>query len=114
MSLGRDDGVSAASAARTIDGLWLLWLDVAMTRVKIATLKDHLSEYLRAVEAGAEVVVTDRDRPIARISPMPGPGVQLDLVQPRAPFEAVRDRDRIPARWSRESTALLLEERGDR
>jgi len=85
-----------------------------MKRVRIATLKDHLSEYLRAVEAGEEVVVTDRDRPIARISPMPGLGVQLDLVQPRKPFDAVRDRERVPARWSTASTALLLEERGDR
>lgn len=85
-----------------------------MMRVKIATLKDHLSEYLRAVQAGAEVVVTDRDRQIARISPMPDPGVRLDLVPAREPFDAVRDRTRIPAGWSIPSTDVLLEERGDR
>ncbi len=85
-----------------------------MNRVKIATLKDHLSEYLRAVEAGAESVVTDRDRPIARISPLPGPGMPLELVLPRDAFDVVRDRERIPAGRSTASTTLLLEERGDR
>jgi prevent-host-death family protein len=85
-----------------------------MSRVKIATLKDHLSAYLRAVEAGAEVIVTDRDRPIARISPMPDAGPVVHLLGPRAPFEPVRDRERPAAAWAIASTALLLEERGDR
>ncbi|MBI4260112.1 MAG: type II toxin-antitoxin system prevent-host-death family antitoxin, partial [Actinobacteria bacterium] len=41
-----------------------------MKRVKIAELKDQLSKHLRAVERGAHVEVTDRDRPIARIVPV--------------------------------------------
>lgn len=41
-----------------------------MKHIKIAGLKDRLSEHLRAVEKGAEVDVTDRDRPIARIVPI--------------------------------------------
>ena len=43
---------------------------MAMKRVGVAELKDQLSKHLRAVEAGAEVEVTDRDRPIARIVPV--------------------------------------------
>ncbi|MBI2345302.1 MAG: type II toxin-antitoxin system prevent-host-death family antitoxin [Deltaproteobacteria bacterium] len=35
----------------------------------MAELKAHLSAYLRRVRAGAEVVVTDRDTPIARLVP---------------------------------------------
>ena len=39
------------------------------TEVKIAELKSQLSEYLRLVRSGNEVVVKDRDTPIARIVP---------------------------------------------
>jgi len=85
-----------------------------MNRVKIADLKDHLSEYLRAVEAGAEVTVTDRNRPIARISPVPAAGGPLRLMPPTRDFIAIRDRERVPANWSVDSTRLLREERGDR
>jgi prevent-host-death family protein len=37
--------------------------------VGVAELKAHLSEYLRGVREGEEVVVTDRDTPIAKIVP---------------------------------------------
>lgn len=85
-----------------------------MTRVKIADLKDHLSAHLRAVERGAEVVVTDRDRPIARISPIIDAGRQIQVRPPTRDFSDVRDRERVPAGWVIDSTALLLDERGDR
>jgi prevent-host-death family protein len=38
----------------------------------IASLKARLSEYLKAVKAGEEIIVTDRGRPVARITPMAG------------------------------------------
>ena len=91
------------------------WLDVAITRVKIATLKDHLSEYLRSVEGGAEVVITDRDRPIARLTPVADPARGLlPLVPPSTPFHLVRDRERAPAGWPVTSTTLLRDERAER
>jgi prevent-host-death family protein len=40
--------------------------------VAIAILKARLSEYLDAVRAGEEVIVTDRGRPVARLLPMTG------------------------------------------
>ncbi len=40
-----------------------------MTKVGVAKLKAGLSEYLRKVKRGKEVVVYDRDTPIARIVP---------------------------------------------
>ena len=43
-----------------------------MKRAKIAELKDNLSRYLEHVEAGGEVVVLRRDRPVARIVPIAG------------------------------------------
>jgi len=39
------------------------------SEVKIAELKSKLSEYLRSVRSGNEVVIKDRETPIARIIP---------------------------------------------
>ena len=88
-----------------------MWLDVAMKRVKIAELKDQLSKHLRAVERGAEVEVTDRDRPIARIVPVSRARSPLVVRAPRRPFSTIRDKRHTPARWDMGSTELLLEER---
>jgi prevent-host-death family protein len=87
---------------------------MAMKRVKIAELKDHLSQHLREVERGGEVEVTDRDRPIARIVPVRRAGPSLVLLAPRRPFASVRGRRHAPARWDVSSTELLLEERQQR
>jgi len=40
-----------------------------MIYVGIAELKARLSEYLARVQAGEEIVVTDRSRPVARLVP---------------------------------------------
>jgi prevent-host-death family protein len=42
----------------------------AMTTVGVKELKDHLSEYLRRVAKGERVIVTERGRPVASLSPM--------------------------------------------
>lgn len=39
-------------------------------RASVSRLKARLSEYLRLVRGGGEVVVTDRGRPVARLSPI--------------------------------------------
>ena len=41
-----------------------------MARAGIAELKASLSEYLRRVKAGEEVIVTEHGRPIARLAPI--------------------------------------------
>jgi prevent-host-death family protein len=82
--------------------------------VKIAELKDRLSEHLRAVERGAEVVVTDRNRPIARIVPLPAVRDGAHVIPPSRRFNEIRDRRHKPAGWTLSSTELLLEERRDR
>ena len=87
-----------------------MWLDVAMKRVKIAELKDHLSRHLREVENGAEVEVTDRNRPIARIVPVTSQG-HVAVVPPKRPFSTLQRKRYSPARWESSSTELLLEER---
>jgi prevent-host-death family protein len=44
-----------------------------MKTVNIGTLKNQLSAYLRLVRDGEEVVVKDRDKPVARILPICAP-----------------------------------------
>jgi prevent-host-death family protein len=43
-----------------------------MRRTSIAKLKVHLSEYVDAVRAGKEIIVTDRNKPVARLGPATG------------------------------------------
>ena len=40
-----------------------------MNRAKIADLKNNLSRYLSLVRKGGEIIVLDREKPIARIVP---------------------------------------------
>jgi prevent-host-death family protein len=41
-----------------------------MRSVKIAELKNHLSAYLNEVRDGEEIIISDRDTPIAKIIPL--------------------------------------------
>src|SRR5439155_964769 len=43
--------------------------------VTVSTLRAHLSEWLERVQAGEEVVVTDRGTPVARILGVSAPGL---------------------------------------
>jgi prevent-host-death family protein len=38
--------------------------------VSVREIKNRLSEYLRRVQAGEEVVITSRGRPVARLAPL--------------------------------------------
>jgi prevent-host-death family protein len=82
-----------------------------MKTVKIAELKNHLSEHLRAVEGGAELIVTDRDRPIARIVPHKRSDRLVRVKKPTRSFSTVRGKRYAAAKWRVNSTELLLEER---
>ena len=44
-----------------------------MRRASIAALKARLSEYVDAAKAGEEVIVTDRNKPVARLGPVSAP-----------------------------------------
>lgn len=81
--------------------------------MKIAALKDELSATLRRVEAGEAVLVTDRDRPVAVLAPVPD-DEGLTIVPAGRRFSAVR-AIRVPAmRRKTDSGAALDEERGRR
>jgi len=57
------------------------------TEVGVRELHDRLSEYLEKVEQGADLVVTRRGKPIARLSRISGP----------QPFEELEQRGLV--RW---------------
>lgn len=84
-----------------------------MKRVTITELKARLSYHLRTVEAGTEIEVTVRNRPIARIVPIEGRPRSV-LRPPERPFAEIRDRRYPQANWAVDSVDLLLEERQDR
>jgi prevent-host-death family protein len=81
-----------------------------MKRVKIAEFKSQLSRHLRAVERGAEIEITDRDRPIARLVPVSRP-LPSRLQPAELPVSALLRKRFRPARWRTSSLELLLEDR---
>jgi prevent-host-death family protein len=46
--------------------------------VGVAELRQNLSLYLRRVERGERLLVTDRNRPVAELGPPPSTGADLD------------------------------------
>jgi len=49
-----------------------------MPTVGVAELRQNLSKYLRLVERGERLVVTERNRPVAELGPPPSTGDALD------------------------------------
>jgi len=90
-----------ASALTVLERRQSSWLDVAMSvrRVGIADLKDHLSEHIRRVEAGAEILIVDRQRPVARLLRI-SPDEALAQTSPAQRKLSARDRRASPpAKW---------------
>jgi antitoxin (DNA-binding transcriptional repressor) of toxin-antitoxin stability system len=54
---------------------------VVMQTVGIKALKDHLSVYVRAAEAGETVLVTDRGKVIAELVPPRAPAMPASAVE---------------------------------
>ncbi len=46
--------------------------------VGVGELRQNLSRYLRRVERGERLIVTDRNRPVAELGPPPSMGAELD------------------------------------
>ena len=51
-----------------------------MEHVSVRELRQHLSRYLRRVEAGERLVVTERRRPVAVLAPRPEEEDLLELM----------------------------------
>jgi len=84
-------------------------------RTSSSRLKAKLGQYMRAVRSGKEVVVTDRDEPVARLVPYREPAsVGKDepvLERPRDPAAPVLGEVQVrPIRYAGKSTTALLTE----
>jgi len=78
-----------------------------MSDVRIAELKAHLSEHLRAVRNGGTLTVLDRDTPVARIVPYAAQPLEV-----RKATRRLRDLKLPPKPAKRtDSLALLVEDR---
>jgi prevent-host-death family protein len=75
-----------------------------MNTVSVAELKARLSEFLAVVRGGEDVVVTDRGRPVARLTALTTLAGDAD---PRL-TELVRTGTVRPPRRRREDTAPLI------
>jgi prevent-host-death family protein len=82
-----------------------------MKQVRIAELKSHLSEYLRAVRGGQTIAVLDRETPIAHLVPI-GERAKLRI---RKPPRGTPPPNRIPLpkplKTNIDIVDLLMEER---
>lgn len=85
------------------------------SEVGIRDLKNGLSKYIDRVQAGEEVIVTDRGRPVAKLSPLDAPDDRLaDLVAAgvvRPPVSGARHRSRSRIKSKGSVSDLVGEQR---
>ena len=92
-------------------------MDVATSRVEVGIrdLKNGLSKYIDRVKAGEELIVTDRGRPVAKLSPLDAPNDRLadlvaaGVVRPPASSKRRRPRSRIKPKGN--VSSLVAEQR---
>ena len=82
-------------------------------RTSSSRLKAKMGQYMRAVRSGKEVVVTDRDEPVARLVPYREPAAVADdepvLERPRDPAAPALGEVEVRAiRYRGKSTTALL------
>lgn len=86
--------------------------------VGVAELRQNLSVYLRRVREGERLLVTDRNRPVAELGPVPNAGPGLDrLIAEGRLSRPTRSRLPEPLELTGDSQALsraLDDIRGDR
>ena len=84
-----------------------------MNSVKIANLKANLSSYLREVQKGKQLIVTDRETPIAKVVPYVAPKEKLQIVKAVSSPKKLK-KIKIPAtRGTVGSLQALLKDRQD-
>jgi prevent-host-death family protein len=79
-------------------------------RVGVADLKAHLSAHLRRVRDGETIVVTDRDRPVAKLVPVEegaSPGIVIRKARKPGRLQDVRLPP--PANLKRDIVEVLLD-----
>mgnify|MGYP001571684189 CR=1 FL=1 len=86
---------------------------IVMISVNIAVLKAKLSFYLGQVKKGNEILVMDRNTPVARMLPSAAAKGLLIVKAKKSPA-TLKAMKASPAKHRTDSTALLREERDRR
>ncbi len=82
-----------------------------MAKIGVAELKARLSEHLRSVRRGGEIVVCDRNEPIARLVPYEARG-SLVVREPVREYRSLGDIKLPPGvRLGVDAVEMLLEDR---
>lgn len=89
------------------------------TEVKIAELRAKLSKYLRSVRKGHEIVIRDRETPIARLVPYEQGRPRLEIIHPTRSMKELAEviracRKGKPLVSPEKLAEALREERRDR
>lgn len=83
-------------------------------KAKISQVKAELSKYIRLVLKGEEIIITDRDQPVARLSAIPGEK-KLQIREPSLDLkEILKIADRRSFDQKTDILDLLTEDREDR
>lgn len=93
------------------------WLNMAMNKVKVGELRNHLSKYLKKVQEGREIVITDRDRPIGRIVPYLGEfdkDEELKVIEPPGGYEGFSKLQFAPIDCAVDPVEILIADRRKR
>ncbi|TAL09086.1 MAG: type II toxin-antitoxin system prevent-host-death family antitoxin [Chloroflexota bacterium] len=84
-----------------------------MKRVGVAELKNNLSRYLRAAEAGETIEVTDHARALARLVPIDAPR-RVTIRPATRTLADIQARQIAPLRLGVDLGTILDDERADR
>ncbi len=90
----------------------------ASLSANVSTLKTHLGQYLKKVKNGAEVVVLDRQLPVAKLVAFHGEAEALAEVAPALELKGVlrlmseNDKKRKATKLKRDSLFYLNDDRG--
>jgi prevent-host-death family protein len=87
--------------------------------VRIAVLKAHLSEYVRAVQKGEEVLIKDRVTPVAKLVAVSSSPSPLQIIPAKRPGRGPHEMRRVRLRGLKpvdavKALASVREERVDR
>ena len=83
------------------------------TKVRISEFKAHLSEYVRRAGAGETILICDRDRPVAELTPAAGALKGLRLRPPTRNAD-LRNIQGVKPKREVDWVAVLREERDRR
>jgi len=88
-----------------------------MSAVNLAEFKRNMGRYLRKVRDGGEIILSDRDRPLAKVIPLHAGEVPLEIIAPRLGFSGIENvgvLKRSPRKLKTDVTALLSDDRKSR